>query len=294
MLAADNNPHAAATYQRNFPGARVCVADLSTEVAQDTIIREARRLRVDTVIGGPPCQGFSTLNHKKQESLYADGMNKLPEAFIKIAIALNPSKIVMEEVKTVPAQYLDELESRLRKAGYSHVSRSLLNAKDYGVPQNRNRVFLVATKAPTRFPPRASGRVALTAGEALRSVPHHDAIPVSENQSKWVRMRETIDPSTGKNVLKLNKPTWHHDVYGVMRMDRPSPTITTKINQVGSGRFALERDGRYYTPTVAQAAALQSFPSSFKFEGPANNHKYRQVGNSVPPRLAYAVAKSVI
>lgn len=196
----------------------------------------------------------------------------------------------MEEVKTVSSLILDKIEHRLRRAGYDQVERRVLNSKDYFVPQSRNRMFLIATRS--LLTPKAADTF-ITVRKALSMLPLCERGPeVTTTSAKWIGMRETIDTSTGKDVLSGVKPNWYPASYGVVRLDSPAPTITTNALSAGSGRFTMQRGKRYFVMSAEEAARLQSFPSSFKFTGKPRS-VYRQIGNSVPPLLAFHVGRRV-
>tara|TARA_X000000950_G_scaffold214102_1_gene257551 strand:+ start:5061 stop:6032 length:972 start_codon:yes stop_codon:yes gene_type:complete len=294
VMAVDRDEHAVATYRANFPNADVRIADLSNAREQRQIIEDARRAGVNVVIGGPPCQGFSKLNaYKDANPKYHESLNRMPSAFVKIAAGVGADLVVMEEVKTLRPEILSSLKRALKRQGYSNVSHAVLDAKDYGVPQSRRRLFLVASRRNVEHfpPPRATRH--LTAGEALSRVPHDDAKRVSEVAKRWIELRETPNLDTGRDCLYDLKPTWFNNIYKEMRMDRPSSPVTTKIDRVGSGPFAIKRGGEYYRVTRRQAAALQSYPPNFVFVAP-DTEAFRIIGNSVPPRLAFAVARSLL
>jgi DNA (cytosine-5)-methyltransferase 1 len=300
-IGVDIEGEALETYAHNFPRAIALNADLSKRSDQDRVIALTRERGVDVVVGGPPCQGYSGLNNHRNTNEKYDKLNQLPLAYVRIAIAVRPKIIIMEEVKTVNAAILDEIERRLRRAGYNQVERRVLNSKDFFVPQSRNRMFLIATRSEltgghSMLPPKATD-TAVTVREALNMRPSCEhGPPVTANNAKWISMRESIDSETGKDALTAVKPNWHAAAYGVVRLDRPAPTITTNALSAGSGRFTLQRGNGYFVMSAKEAARLQSFPPSFEFIG-RRRSVYRQIGNSVPPLLAYHVgkhAKSVV
>jgi DNA (cytosine-5)-methyltransferase 1 len=295
-IGVDIEDDALETYARNFRGAIALNADLSQRSEQDRIIALARERSVEVVVGGPPCQGYSGLNNHRNTNEKYQKMNQLPLAFVRIAIAVRPKVVIMEEVKTVDHAMLDDVERRLRRAGFNQVERRVLNSKDYFVPQSRNRMFLIATRsdfADGSLIPLPATTEAVTVREALSMHPLCAHGPkVTTNNAKWIAMRETHDKKTGKDVLTGVKPNWHVAAYGVLRIDKPAPTITTNALSAGSGRFTIQRGHDYYAMSEQEAARLQSFPPSFEFIGNRRS-VYRQIGNSVPPLLAYHVGKPI-
>lgn len=296
-IGVDIDHEALQTYAANFPNACALHADLSSPVDRANVIKRAKQKDVKVVLGGPPCQGHSGLNnHRKTNEKYSE-LNDLAHSFVKVAIAIRPKVIIMEEVKTVDKEMLGDLEKQLRHAGYNHIEKVVLNSKDYLVPQSRNRMFLIATRASlsggrSMIPAKATD-TPVTVQQALNMRPLcKTGPPVTEINAKWIRMRETIDNATGKDVLSCVKPNWHVAAYSLVRGDRPAPTITTHALSAGSGRFTFKRGNRYYAMSEQEAARFQSFPPSYLFIG-SRRSIYRQIGNSVPPLLAFHVGKQV-
>ena len=264
------------TYRDNL-GAETMQGDLLDAMFQNNVIARAKKLRVDTVAAGVPCQGFSRLNNHRETERYQATNTALPLAFLRIVLSLRPKHVVMEEVRSFPENMLKALKDKLVSAGYRTQS-GVLNASHYGVPQSRNRLFLVASLGPElKFPPAKMTSSPISAGEALQSIARGKAQNVSLTNERWVRLRERIDPTTGFDTLREVKPNWHNAAYGIINMHKPAPTLTT-----------IKRGTRYTIMTVAEAQCLQSFPPKYRFAGP-KLAQYKQIGNSVPPKLARAV-----
>ena len=232
----------------------------------------------DVLIGGPPCQPFSVGG--KQNGLN-DARDGFP-AFLDAVDRLRPKLALIENVRGLLYKnkwYLEQINDRLISFGYE-VHCELLNAKFYDVPQNRQRVIVVATKLGWAWP-KQSNRI-VTAGEALGSMGHEyddDSFFLTPNIDAYIARYEAAS--------KCINP---RDLY----LDRPARTLTCRNLHGRTGdmhRIALP-DGRRRTLTVREAARLQSFPDWFEFEG-RESKKFDQIGNAVAPLFAYSLAKQV-
>jgi len=258
----------AATYSRNLAGECHCVR---LEVGQEYPA-------ASVVIGGPPCQPFSVGG--KQLGL-ADSRDGFP-VFIDAIERIDPDIWVFENVRGLLYRnrwYLDEVLEKLKGMGYI-VEYQLLNAVDYGVPQNRQRLIVVGHRGDYVFPAGIHRRV--TAGEALGEM----ALSVPDDA-------RFLTPSMDEYIAKYEKASrcvTPRDLH----LDRPSRTLTCRNLAGATGDMHRVRlpDGRRRRVTVREAARLQSFPDWFQFEGRETSQFY-QVGNAVPPRFSLAIAKSV-
>jgi len=175
--------------------------------------------------------------------------------------------------------YLREVIEELESLDYQ-ISYSLLNAKDYEVPQNRERVIVIGSKSRINLPTKISRKV--TAGEALGEL----AFQHDEN-SKF------LTKSMGKYVAKYEKASHcinPRDLY----LDKPARTLTCRnlAGSTGDMHRVLLADGRRRKLTPREAARLQSFPDWFKFSG-TETHQFNQIGNAVAPNFAFHLAKMI-
>ncbi len=232
----------------------------------------------EVVIGGPPCQPFSVGGHQKGVD---DERNGFP-IFIRAVEQLNPSLWMFENVRGMLYSnkwYLEEVLSQLRSLGYA-IEYRLLNAVHFGVPQNRERLFVVGHRGRFSFPKPAKRH--FTVGEAIG-----DLIDVIEDESK------ILTPSMDRYVANYEKASYcinPRDLY----LHKPARTLTCRNIAAPTGdmqRVKL-RDGRRRRISVREAARLQSFPDWFEFCGTETN-QYYQIGNAVPPLLAYQLARCV-
>jgi DNA (cytosine-5)-methyltransferase 1 len=311
VFAFDSDPYACETYRRNLgPHIRQARAEAITAAA----ILKATGLRkgqLSLVCGGPPCQGFSVQGLGRP----GDSRNDLVLEFARIAAALAPSAILMENVPTILGRrgswHLEALTRLLRSEGYAFVTK-VLNASDFGVPQDRNRAFLVAWRESGGLsfafpqPLRAERR---TVRQALRGLPeppedfseHPDFanhVRVRITKINQERIRHVPEGGGRLDIPKrLQLPCHrkagthrHLDVFGRMSWGRPAPTITALFDSFTRGRFGHPEENRAIT--AREGARLQSFPDTFRFCGPKKDVA-RQIGNAVPPMLAAAVASAI-
>jgi DNA (cytosine-5)-methyltransferase 1 len=232
----------------------------------------------DVIIGGPPCQPFSVNGHQSGSGDERDGF----PAYLWAVERYRPRVAVFENVRGMLYQnkaYFDGIVERLEEMGYQ-VEWQLLNAADHGVPQNRERLFVVAHKAVFDFPtPRATR---ITAGEALGELA--GAIPA---RAKFLTPSMDAYVARYEKASKCVRPRDLH-------LDLPSRTVTCRNLNGATGdmlRIRLD-DGRRRRLTVREGARLQSFPDWFEFQGNEGS-QFNQIGNAVPPLLAKAVALSV-
>jgi DNA (cytosine-5)-methyltransferase 1 len=256
------------TYNKNLNGE--CYA---VKLDTDFVYPQA-----NIVIGGPPCQPFSVFGLQKGMKDSRDGF----PVFIDAIKKLQPKVFLFENVRGLLYSnkwYFDLVLSELQKLGYI-VEYKLLNAVNYGVPQNRERLFVVGHRSKFKFPKPHKTRV--TVGEAIGDTMFN--IPES---SKF------LTPSMDEYVARYEKASFcinPRDLY----FDKPARTLTCR-NLAGATsdmqRVRL-KDGRRRRLVHSEAARLQSFPDWFKFAG-NETQRFNQIGNAVPPLLAYQMAMAL-
>ncbi|MHB1700364.1 MAG: DNA cytosine methyltransferase [Acidobacteriaceae bacterium] len=257
-----------ATYNANLAGA----------CHQEFLTPQTRFPHADVVIGGPPCQPFSVGGHQLGLKDSRDGF----PAFIAAVDQLRPSLFLFENVRGLLYRnrwYLSEVVAQLEQLGYI-VEFTVLNAVDFRVPQNRERLIAVGHKGGYQFPKPSHSRV--NAGEALGDSAleaPEDAKYLTESMDAYVARYERASQCVNPRDLNLQKP---------------ARTLTCRNIAAPTGdmhRIKLS-DGRRRRLTLREAARLQSFPDWFEFHGQETS-QYYQVGNAVPPMLSYALAQSV-
>ena len=232
----------------------------------------------DIVIGGPPCQPFSVGGHQKG---FEDARDGFP-IFIDAVEKLQPGVFMFENVRGLLYSnkwYFELVLEELKKLGYI-IEFKLLNAVNFGVPQNRERLFVFGHRAKFEFP--KAGIKKVTVGEAIGDIMF--TIPP---ESKF--LNASMDTYVA-NYEKASACVNPRDLYA----DRPARTLTCRNLAGATGdmhRVKLE-DGRRRRLLHREAARLQTFPDWFEFEG-NETQRYNQIGNAVPPLLAYQLAQSL-
>lgn len=233
---------------------------------------------VDVIIGGPPCQPFSVGGRQKGMN---DRRNGFP-AFINAIQQLQPKLWLFENVRGMlygNKWYLEEVIHELRLTGYS-IEYNLLNAVDFGVPQNRERLFVVGYKKHYIFPKIHCEKISVqqAIGDLIESV---------QDESK------ILTPSMDHYIAKYEKAS-HCANPRDLHLYKPARTLTCRNIAASTGdmqRVKL-KDGRRRRISVREAARLQSFPDWFNFSG-TETQQFYQVGNAVPPLLAWHIANSI-
>jgi DNA (cytosine-5)-methyltransferase 1 len=320
----DVDPINVRTYSKNFPKTPSHQTDISKLSGNE--VRQLAGLEVsdeiDVVFGGPPCQGFSLIGKR----LLGDPRNQLLVEFGRLISELKPRYFVIENVAGLMLGKARLVLARtlriLRKAGYRWVTPiQILNASEYGVPQIRKRVIVLGYRADQPRPayPQKSRRK-VTVRHALRdmySIGRHRSLLRSDRfagklgpstpYSKRLRSSRLKPTLTGcqlcshtPDVIQRFKDTNPGSSESVSRfprlhLDRPAPTLRAGTGR-DKGSFTAARPIHPTQPrciTVREAARIHSFPDWFEFH-PTQWHGFRQVGNSVPPALSEAVAKSIV
>lgn len=305
--AIDHDAFAVQTYNANLEPYAVCGDVLAVDPPAG--------IRPTLVIGGPPCQGFSVMGRMNPD----DPRSQHVDHFFDVVERLQPRAFVMENVKALGesprwAFVRERLLSRATALGYER-RLFVLNAQDYGVPQARERMFLIGILGgtPERPEPTTAGRP-LTVRSALKQLPRfgepgNDAacvarvVPASKPIMRPTAHRGSLLFNGSGRPLDLNGPAKTipasmggnaTPIIDQEELDHGAePWVVSYHRRLQEGKPPLKRaPSRLRRITVQEAAALQSFPPEWTFSGP-RVAQYRQVGNAVPPRLAEAVALAV-
>lgn len=321
VMANEYDASIAASYQHNLLDTNMIVGDI-TELDLQKTFGELQG-KVDVVIGGPPCQGFS---QKGQRKTIHDPRNFLFKYFVEVVKLVQPPYFVMENVPNIltaeNGYFKREIISFFDSLGYQ-VTADVLNAADYGVPQNRRRAVIIGKRgnSPISLPePKAekitiwdaiSDLAFLESGEGDVKMPYplkaqsryqkelrdgsdqlHNHIATRHSDLALHRL-SLIPAECGKEVLPEEHLTKsiYSGTWSRMKKDDVSVTITTRFDTPSSGRFSHPFLNRAIT--VREAARLQSFPDTFHFIGNKSS-QMKQVGNAVPPKLAQAIADCIM
>ena len=259
-------------------------ADILTAIGKDTG-------EVDLLIGGPPCQSFSVIGPRNGKQ---DPRGQLLDDYIRILADIAPKVFIFENVKGIRTLdggglYNSLLESmRQPKKGLRYeLSKFCLNASDYGVPQNRERVFVIGCKRGGKVSdiPMPS-QAARTVSDAFRRLPnagtaypsnHHGRKHSARIGKRYAALLPgERDPKTRINKLDLTKPGF---------------TIVAGSARSGGKGHIHPTESREVTPR--ESARIQTFPDWWRFEGSTVCDARRQIGNAVPPLLAAVIANEV-
>ena len=319
VAAVEIEPHAAATFKANHPDTTVLCQDIR-EISGEQLMKLAPK-RVDVLAACPPCQGFSSLTSKWRKP---DPRNNLVSEVGRLARQILPSAIMMENVPGLvnKGQYLFEsLIKELQQIGYI-TNWDILQVADYGVPQRRRRLVLLAglgfrIEMPKRTHSK-TGQDGLPRWRTLKTAicGMEDPITFREARTRggpqlfnWHVVRQ-LSPEN-KRRLQAARPggCWSDfpedlrakchqggykgfsNVYGRMSWDEPSVTITAGCTTFSKGRFGHPDENR--TISLREAATLQTFPTDYIFDTPYFERACEIVGNALPCDFAEAIARCV-
>jgi DNA (cytosine-5)-methyltransferase 1 len=282
------------------------------DVSGEEIKKCFRKNGITLLAGCAPCQTFSKYNTKANES---DTRWWLLLQFSRLVKEILPDLVTMENVPglmdhNVFDQFLDDL----KKCGYNF-NYSIVNCAEYGVPQNRNRLILVASRLGeiTLLSPKEFGKPLRTVRKVIGKMPE---IADGSFYSKDPLHQSSALSKTNKKRIKASRPggTWrdwsedlvadchkkttgksYPSVYGRMTWDNPSPTITTQFYGFGNGRFGHPEQDRAIS--LREGAILQSFPKDYRFvepDKPINKrHIGTLIGNAVPVNIGELIGNSL-
>jgi DNA (cytosine-5)-methyltransferase 1 len=295
------------------------VSESVETLSGDTLRKYYSPNSIKVLAGCAPCQPFSQYTNHKQKSVDKstpkDDKWKLLREFMRLVVELQPEIVSMENVPRLKEYPIyDEFTEALRVAGY-HVQATTVYCPDYGIPQSRTRLVLLASKlgeislvAKTHEPESylsvsdvIGDLPPIKAGETSSDDPFHRARSLSPMNMK--RIKQSRAGGTWKDwsddlILECHKKKsgkTYGSVYGRMSWDASSPTITTHCCGLGNGRFGHPEQHRAIS--LREAALLQTFPKSYVFEpiGGKLTQKVlcRQIGNAVPVNLGRVIGKSI-
>ena len=320
LLGVDNDPIALKTFEMNHKNSKTLLLDLSEKASINKIVNSLGQNKVDIIVGGPPCQGFSLTGTRNSN----DKRNVLFYAVFDLAKKLNPSAIIIENVPGISTLYNGKVKNEIDKCfalhGYESKSQVLV-ASEYGVPQIRKRMFFVGVKkglAPFNFPkPTTAGSNYINCQQAIGDLPALKELKsdtVLEYKKKPMHEYQRI-MRKGSRAIHNHVATKHTElVIDVISQVPEGGNYKDLPPGVGLSRTFNEAWTRYHSkkpsktidtghrnhfhykwnriPTVRENARLQSFPDKFIILG-NRTQQYRQVGNAVPPLLGQAIGRSV-
>jgi DNA (cytosine-5)-methyltransferase 1 len=318
-LAVEQDKHACATYRHNF---RRRGTDLKEG---DITLMSPRKLAgelfeadkfCDLLLGGPPCQGFST--HRLSDAGVEDPRNHLIHTYFDFVKAFEPSLFLMENVPGMlwsrHADFLEEFYRKAKSSGYLVRDPVVIDARDHGLPQRRRRVFILGVKkgidteglswppSPTHGSKAARKKDKhlkpwVSCASVFRNLPKDDENAVYMNHTQAIIDVFRKTPLNGGSrmdsgrVLACHRDhDGHKDVYGRIDPRQPGPTMTTACINPSRGRFV--HPTQHHGITVRQAARMQTFPDDFAFKGGLMAAGV-QIGNAVPVQLGEVLIRAL-
>jgi len=321
VLGLDFDENAINTFNHNIKGATGIVGDITDNKVKNKIVEEAKKLGVNMVIGGPPCQGFSL---KGKQLGIDDPRNFLFLEYVKIVEQLRPEVFIIENVRNLinalGGFFIEQIRIRFKELGYI-INDGYINAKDFGIPQNRERAIIIGSLSRSIDLPKGDTKKNVTVRDAISDLAYlesgdgvNESDYINEPQSKYQKMlrgkKLYNHVATSHSTLALKKlnmvpaegdktsipkelqgkqkflTTWAR-----LKWDDISPTIDTRFDTPSNGRNSHPYLNRAITPR--EAARIQSFDDDFVFYGPKTSI-CRQIGNAVPPIMAKAIGEAVV
>lgn len=339
IFASDIDENCESTFLDNFPQTPFLCKSI-IEIEKKEVDNILKKKEIDIIIGGPPCQGFSLAN-KRRNKIKDDPRNKLFFEYIKFINWYNPKAFVMENVKGLLSMHKGEVikqiiqECESAGEGYN-VRYKVLKASDFGVPQCRERVIIIGVRKDLDIIPEFPTKkyqVDITVDQAISDLPkieagegfeemNYDSKPLNQYQKfmrkdsiklfNHIAMKHTKRLIERFNAIKHGQSlidVW--DTHGSVKRGNPNVKSEIKFSQNNQRLFgdkpaptiAASFQSNFIHPhlnrnfTAREGARLQSFPDSFIFKGMRTKmswekglSQYQQIGNAVPPILAYEIA----
>jgi DNA (cytosine-5)-methyltransferase 1 len=314
----DNSSDCRETYLSNIAGAKYIRHDIATLSAPELGRRLCIGAEDDDLIfaGCSPCQFWSKIPTDKTQSKRTALLLK---QFRKFIAHFRPGFIVVENVPGLYRRTNDSiLPSFLTFLGRLEYTWAdgVINANHYGVPQNRKRYLLIATRIARKIDlPAAEVDTGLTVEAFIGAANGFQKISAGHrDDSSFLHSTAALSPKNLRRIaltaksggtrvawrdsedLQIpayrDKDTIFRDVYGRMFWNRPAPTITTRFNSLSNGRFGHPEEDRAIS--LREGAALQTFPNDYIFAGSNVSSLTRQIGNAVPPELARRVGLHIV
>lgn len=282
-----------------------------SDIRELSVAQALRRLRLkpgrlELLAGCPPCQGFSDLRSRNRSRRRFDMRNSLINEFLRLVRGLRPRAVLLENVPALADHWrFCQFRKAMKRLGY-HGVHAIQDAAAFGVPQRRRRLIYLAARGgqePELPTPRSRLRAvrdaigglpkAGTSGDRIHDLP-------AARSSEVQRLIRLI-PRNGGSRVDLPRRLWldchresdgFSDVYGRMRWDAPSPTITSGCHNPSKGRFLHPTANRNIT--LREAALLQGFPRSYRFSRTTGKEALAtQIGNALPPQLVTVHARAL-
>jgi len=306
IAALEIDSAAVSAYELNHKNVNLKKADIREIIGKEWMFElNLKPGELDLLAGCPPCQGFSRLRTRNGTLPNDDPRNNLLLNMLALIKVFKPKTVMMENVPDLIHQgVFEKFLGGLRKSGYKPLWE-VLDASKYGVPQRRRRLVLLAGRG-FEIPFGSEVKKHTTVRKAIGDLPKsgnsgdwlHD---IPEKRTEEVRQRIAAIPKDGGSrkdlpeemQLPCHKRTrGFSDIYGRMKWDDVSPTITSGCLNPSKGRFLHPEENR--SITIREAALLQTFPKNFKL--PGNTFKddaATMIGNALPPKFVHHHALAI-
>lgn len=304
--AVEIDPTAVAVYRKNHPRAVVIEKDIRKVELKD--LRKAAGIgnkKLDLLAGCPPCQGFSRIK-TKNKPITRDPRNSLVLHYLRIAKGLRPRMVLLENVPGLAKDHrFKRLVRELESIGYQ-TDWGILNAADFGVPQRRKRLIMMASLVDDIQVPEGTGVTKTVRQTIERLKPPAKSKDVLQklhlNNTPRIKKLIAKIPRNGGSRVALGKQAQldchkktegFRDIYGRMKWDKVAPTLTGGCYNPSRGRFLHPTQNRAIT--LREAALLQTFPRSYSFAPASGLIKIAGlIGDALPPVFGEAQAKHLI
>lgn len=285
LLACDFDDNAIKTYKANHPSTETFHGDI-TNLSVNKIfeLTGLKKDELDIFDGSPPCQGFSTTGKRNMN----DNRNQLFQQYCRILTGLQPKCFVMENVSGMIKGNMKfvfvEILKTLKDCGYK-VKAKLLNAKNYDVPQSRQRLIFIGTREDLNIEPSfpIGSNKLITIKEAFKDCPESERI---EPQGVVKLLMKKCKP--GENISKYH-PLKHGFSNYRLHWDKPSPTICKTF---GPARGCVLHPNLNLSLSISEVKRIFTFPDNYIFLGKFQE-QWARLGNCVPPNLMKAIAEHI-
>lgn len=282
IWANDNNKKIESTYRYNHKNTELIIkslVDIKSEEIPDC----------DIIIGGPPCQSWSLAGAMKGKE---DSRGQLFYEYVRVIKDKRPMAFVAENVKGIISkahiESFNEIVDMFKEAGYT-VTYKLVNAKNYGVPQDRERVFIVGVrndlKVSYKFPQATNNEG--------NYVTLENAIgDLRDNPGEW--MEGSFSPIF---MSRNRRRSWNEVAFTVQASGRQTQIHpdSPEMEKIDKDKWQFKNDSsmKVRRMSVRECARIQTFPDDFEFLGTPINENYKMIGNAVPVKLAEAIATNL-
>lgn len=318
--AVEVDKNACDTYKANHHDVHLVNRDIC-QISNEEFLSLAKKYKINMVVGCPPCQGFSSLTNNQD-----DPRNKLVNEFIRVIQIMRPSVVMMENVPGIITKgkpHFNQLIEMLENLEYT-ITYSVLQVADYGVPQSRRRLVLIASrdkKINLPLPSHSSAGDGLPKWVTVKKIFEQTKflLPMTSNDLAFYKDPNLVNWHIIRQLAPINKerlkylkpgasrysipdhlrPKCHQgknkgygNVYARMNIDQPSPTITSGCTTMSTGRFVHPFEDR--TISVREAALLQTFPLDYIFKSRSIESVCRLIGNALPCDFAFELGKNIM